>query len=113
MSTDILDHPEWYTGYMQMVREFWRTLLRAQGSPNAKLTIYRALPGEYDTFNNGDWVTLSRKYAEQHAWGEDGWHIIEATVPAKNVWFAGDDLVEWGYWGPTVKGKSHSPTGRF
>jgi hypothetical protein len=69
------------------------------------LRIYRALPKSYTTFREGDWVTLSREYAQEHLEGPlDGkGHIIVAEVPADTLRFAGDDLMEWGYWGPTVE----------
>lgn len=101
---DILTNPEWYTGYRSYLREFWNEMLKAQGKPGARITIYRALPQEYNTFSKGDWVTPSYKYAKDHA-EETGWHIIQAQVPAHTLIFAGDDLMEWGYWGPTVKAR--------
>ena len=101
---DILTNPEWYTGFRSYLREFWSEMLKAQGQPGAQITIYRALPQEYNTFSKGDWVTPSYRYAKDHA-EETGWHIIKAAVPARTPIFAGDDLMEWGYWGPTVKGR--------
>lgn len=44
-------------------------------------------------------LTVSRAYAEMHAEGEGGWHIVSADVPLKDIRWAGDDLMEWGYWG--------------
>ena len=102
---DILTHPEWYTGFSGHLRSFWDSILKAQGKPGSRISVYRALPGQHTTFSKGDWVTPSLRYAQDHAAGEDGWHIIKATVPARTLRFAGDDLVEWGYWGPTVEGK--------
>jgi hypothetical protein len=51
-------------------------------------------------------VTLSREYAEAHLESNlgDAGHIIEAEVLADTLRFAGDDLMEWGYWGPSIKG---------
>jgi len=102
---DILTHPEWYTGFRGHLRSFWDSILKAQGKPGSRISVYRALPGQHTTFSSGDWVTPSLRYAQDHAAGEEGWHIIKATVPARTLRFAGDDLVEWGYWGPTVEGK--------
>ena len=51
-------------------------------------------------------MSPSLRYAKDHAAGEDGWHIIKATVPARSLRFAGDDLMEWGYWGSPQDGKT-------
>jgi GNAT superfamily N-acetyltransferase len=105
MPADVLQHPEWYTGFQQYLRGFWPALRAAQRRPKAVLRIYRALPKPHATFREGDWVTLSRDYAQEHLesnLGDEG-HIIEADVPADTLRFAGDDLMEWGYWGPTVE----------
>jgi cation transport regulator ChaC len=102
---DILKHPEWYTGFPQYLPSFWRGLRAAQGQKGATLRIYRALPKGHDTFRRGDWVTLSLAYAREHLErGDEPSHIIAADVAVSDVRFAGDDLMEWGYWGPTLKG---------
>jgi hypothetical protein len=113
---DILDNPHYYTAFKSQLRSFWPTILKAQGKPGARIKVYRALPSQYDEFNRGDWVTLSYGYAKDHAdlgnvSGEDA-HVIEATVPASTVRWAGDDLMEWGYFGPTVMGKSRTASTR-
>jgi len=113
---DILDNPHYYTAFKSQLRSFWPTILKAQGKPGARIKVYRALPSQYDEFNRGDWVTLSYQYAKDHAdrgnvSGEDA-HVIEATVPASTVRWDGDDLMEWGYFGPTVKGKSRTASTR-
>jgi hypothetical protein len=102
---DVMTHPEWYTGFPEYLRGFWPFLRLAQKRPTTMLRIYRALPKSYTTFREGDWVTLSREYAQEHLEGPlDGkGHIIVAEVPADTLRFAGDDLMEWGYWGPTVE----------
>jgi len=105
---DILDRPDWYTAFRSQLRYFWRDLLKAQGNANAKLTMYRALPTKYDTFNRGDWVSLSPQYAHGHAAGNVAGgpaHVIKATVPAKHLLWPGDDLMEWGYFGPKIEGE--------
>ena len=40
---------------------------RVKGQPNATVTIFRAVPQGVKEINNGDWVTLSKPYAEHHA----------------------------------------------
>ena len=104
---DVLVHPDRYTGFRREVSSFWPLILKAQGRPSAKIRIYRALPTKHSTFRTGDWVTPSLAYAKMHirsgnVQGEA--HIIEALVPARTIRWAGDDLVEWGYFGSTVKG---------
>lgn len=105
--SDVLTHPEHYTGFRSLLPSFWNSVLKAQGKPSARLTLYRAVPPSVDGINRGDWVTLSLSYAKQHlrSNGEEGWGILRAEVPASTLRFAGDDLMEFGYWGPTVKGK--------
>jgi hypothetical protein len=102
---DILQHPEWYTGFREYIRGFWPSVRVAQKRPKTMLRIYRALPKPHSTFREGDWVTLSRAYAQVHLDGPLGGegHIIMADVPADTLRFAGDDLMEWGYWGPTIE----------
>ncbi len=104
MPEDMLTHPERYTGSRNWVREFWPSLLKVQGKPNAPITIYRGLPSTAPAaFEAGDWVTLSQSAARRHVESHvPGGQVISAVVPAHTVVFAGDDLMEWGYWGPTV-----------
>lgn len=66
------------------------------------ITMYRSVPSSVKegSFRNGDWVTPSRKYAEDnakvHGWGDE-YRIIEQEVPVDDVWFDGNDIAEWGY----------------
>jgi hypothetical protein len=100
---DILQKPEWYTGYPNELKEFWSKIKRGIGMPDKKVIIYRALPKSAgSTINTGNWITLSKTYAEQHAEGEKDWHIVEFEVPLRHIRWAGDDLMEWGYWGPKL-----------
>ena len=100
---DILQKPEWYTGYPNELKEFWSKIKRGIGMPDKKVIIYRALPKSAgSTIDTGNWITLSKTYAEQHAEGEKDWHIVEFEVPLRHIRWAGDDLMEWGYWGPKL-----------
>lgn len=76
-------------------------LRKARNNPDAKVTIYRALPTEHSTIRDGDWVALSKKYAESHARsnGHGKFHIIKSEVPASCIWSEGNSLAEWGYAG--------------
>jgi hypothetical protein len=101
---DILQHPEWYTGYPKEATKFWPKIVAGSGNPDAKITIYRAMPKDAgSTIENGNWVTPSKAYAEDHAEGEEGWHIVAVEVPLRDINWAGDDLMEWGYWGSSTK----------
>ena len=66
------------------------------------ITMYRSVPSSVQEgkFRNGDWITPSRKYAEDnaeiHGWGKD-YRIIEQKVSVDDVWFDGNDIAEWGY----------------
>lgn len=102
---DIYDHPEWY-GSGDVDEETMRQLEAARRDPQAKVTIYRAAPPDVGQINDGDWVTLSRTYAEQHAMQSDDpsedWPVMATQVPANQVFWDGNDLAEFGYTGPTV-----------
>nr|DAV56292.1 MAG TPA: hypothetical protein [Caudoviricetes sp.] len=73
-----------------------------QGRPDAIVTVYRGAPvGE---LNTGDWVTLSREYAEIYA-GDGAYsdnpnsRVFEYKARAGDLSFDGDSLSEVGYWG--------------
>lgn len=96
---DAYQHPEWYfnmtdkSDYGVATRESWGVIQKLKGKPEATVTIYRASPSK--DLNNGDWVTLSKKYAEIHA--KDSMPIHSFKVKAKEIQFAGDDINEFGY----------------
>jgi len=106
---DVYEHPEWYS-FGEHTSEAARVIRRVRGNPDAKVTIYRALPPGQTTINTGDWVTIARGYAEQHAMQSDDpaedWPIIAAEVPAGTVRSGGSDILEWGYWGPSVNART-------
>lgn len=68
---------------------------------NPTVTIYRAVPKSLKEgrVRNGDWVTLSKSYAEQHGNHalEGNYRIMEEVVPAGNLYWDGNDINEWGY----------------
>lgn len=102
---DILTRPDYYTGFWRLLTPVWPRIRRAQGQPEALIPIYRALDARYTTFHPGDWVSISSTYADNHRAGEKGWHTIAVSVPAHTLRWAGDDLMEWGYYGPPVQGR--------
>lgn len=96
--SDIFDHPNWYLDMTEPYNiESLNALRKVRNNPEGKLKIYRATPG--DEINPGDWVTPSKKYAKEHLKRSlDGkGKILEMTVKAKDVLFAGDDINEFGY----------------
>jgi len=99
MPKDFYQHPEYYAQIKQQgdygiaTRESLSVLMEVKGNPEANVTIYRASPS--NKLNSGDWVTLSKKYAELSREGKETVHSFD--VKAKDVQFAGDDINEFGY----------------
>jgi hypothetical protein len=85
---------------ISMDKQTMAVLQAAKGNPDYPITVYRAVPKEFagEDIYTGDWITPNLKYAKQH--GErfdDGYHIIEKTVPAKHMWTNADSIHEFGY----------------
>ena len=86
-------------------RESYDIIQKVRGNPEAEVTIYRAVPNEesISTINPGDFVTISKKYAELHGesgYGKDGTDkgkILSIKVKAKDLRSEGNDLNEFGY----------------
>ena len=84
----------------KMDKETVAILQAAKGNPNHPMTIYRAVPKELagEDIYTGDWVTPNINYAKEHGRRfDDGYHIIEKTVPAKHIWTNADSIHEFGY----------------
>ena len=108
MPKDVYDHPEYYFQMNEKYsKESMNAIRKVRGNPDAEITIYRATPG--NKINIGDWITLSKTYAEQHNQSQFNGkaNIIEKKVKAKDVQFAGDDINEFGYF-PNNKKYSQS-----
>ena len=101
---DFLDHPEWYEGSGDVgSREFnqmMNTIRAMQGNPDMMVTIYRGI--DHANLNPGDWVTMSKTYAEQYV-GDGGnspnGKVYEYHVRAGDLSTDGDSIFEMGYWG--------------
>lgn len=81
-------------------KETLAILQAAKGNPDYQMTIYRAVPKEFagEDIYTGDWVTPNINYAKEHGRRfDDGYHIIEKTVPAKHIWTNADSIHEFGY----------------
>jgi hypothetical protein len=76
-------------------------LKKIKGNPEANVTIYRASPK--NEWNYGDWITLSKKYAQQHAEGNNGFKVFSKAVKAKDLKWAMDDVNEFGYFPESTK----------
>lgn len=108
--TDVYEHPEMYFMMNEKAtQESMSVLNKVRNNPNAKVTIYRATTG--NEINKGDWVTLSKTYAEEHNDRQfDGkGNIVSKEVSVKDIQYAGDDINEFGYF-PKNDNKSNSKT---
>lgn len=96
--SDVYEHPEYYFTMDEAHKESMKALKNVKDNPDGEITIYRATPG--DTLNYGDWVTLSKSYAELHNKTQfDGKaNILELKVKANDIQYAGDDICEFGYY---------------
>jgi len=70
-----------------------------RGSPDELVTMYRSVPDNIGTINNGDWVTLSKEYAEEHGIRNigDNFRMLSEDVPARKLFTNGDSIQEFGY----------------
>jgi len=85
--------------------ESYNIITKAKNNPDMEVTIYRAVPNEDNitTINQGDFVTLSKKYAELHGasgygpMGDDAGKILKMKVKVKDLYWDGNDVNEFGY----------------
>lgn len=119
---DVYDHPEHYSfGEGAAHRESVAVIRRVKGNPDAPVKLYRAAPEGANSINKGDWVAISKSYAEEHAAAQapegETWNVYEIEVPAHTIHNGGNDIIEWGYWGDdkpakvvkAVKGEPFEP----
>jgi hypothetical protein len=83
-------------------RESVGVLHSIRGNPDAEVSVYRAAPPHVEDIQAGNWVSLSRKYAEGHAEsrsGESGgeYRVLEKKVPAHEVRWEANDINEFGW----------------
>jgi len=84
----------------QMDKDTLTIMKAAKGKPDHPITVYRAVPAEHagEDIHPGEWVTPNLDYAEQHGkYFDNGYHILEKTVPAKHIWTDANSLHEFGY----------------
>jgi hypothetical protein len=85
--------------------ESYNIIKSVKGNPDAEVTIYRGVPDEdsITDINPGDFVTLSKKYAELHAAsgygrsGNEAGKIISKKVKVKDIYWDQNDVNEFGY----------------
>ena len=95
MPKDFYDNPQQYIfGNEEASQESIKAILKIHNKPNADVVVYRATPK--NELNDGDWISLSKKYAEGESLAE-GVKVHNFTVKAKDIQFAGDDINEFGY----------------
>jgi GGDEF domain-containing protein len=89
-----------YGTYSPLDREAFAIARRVRGDPDAKVKVYRAVPASAKDaqIRPGDWVAITRGYAEEHgARWDEGATILEAEVRAGDIFTSGDSIQEWGY----------------
>lgn len=88
-------------------REAAMKALRYRGKPDEMVEIFRAVPRGVATINPGDWVALTRGYAQLHARHpndpKEDMNVISAMVQAGDLYNDGNSMEEWGYWGDKVE----------
>ena len=80
----------------------WDKVFAAKDKPMTWITVWRAVPkgvkSEY--INDGDWVTIDKKYAIQH--GEHAlngeYKLLKTRVLARSLFTDGNSILEWGLW---------------
>lgn len=78
-----------------------KEMQRIKGNPDAEVTIYRAVPKDAKDadIHTGDWITVNRKYAEEHGQRfEGGFKIVSKDVRARELFTDGNSIHEAGYW---------------
>jgi hypothetical protein len=71
----------------------------AKDKPNKKIKIYRAVPKDVNTINDGDWVTTTKQYAQSHGKSvmNNDYKVISKIVNASNLYTDGNSIHEFGY----------------
>ena len=98
--------------------ESYKSVMKFRNNPDAEIVIYRAVPKGIKNINVGDWVTPSPTYAKIHAnsstihFGE-GSAVISKKVKVKDVYWAGDDINEFGYFPFNKKKYGYGDDGLF
>ena len=85
-------------GNPEIDSQWFSAAYKAKGKPDAEITVYRAVPKGVKNINSGDWVTTSKRYAQDH--GESAlngeYEIVTRKVKAKTLSSEGYPY-EFGY----------------
>ena len=83
-----------------------------RGRPDAEVTVFRSVPSDVPMgkLSEGDWVTVNRRYAEQHGEAALGgkYRIDQQRVRAKDLTTNADSFHEQGYY-PLERGAAEAP----
>lgn len=91
--------PRYYGTGHRSDAEAFRKANSYRGNPEAPVTIYRAVPlNAGDEINPGDWVAITKSYAEDHGEGLGDHKIISKQVKAGEIFTNVDSIQEFGYW---------------
>jgi hypothetical protein len=89
-----------YSSGMDYDNQAISILQSVKDRPNARITIYRAVPKDAKgKINAGDWVTLVRDYAKDHGESNLGgkYKIIKQEVHARDIFTDANSIQEFGY----------------
>jgi len=93
-----VQHTYYGTGERRFDAESFAAINRARGNPDLPVKVHRAVPGDVEAINPGDWVTPSASYARDHARRQfTGGKVISRTVRAADLWTGGDSINEFGW----------------
>jgi len=91
-------HQYYGTGERGVDGQSFSVINRVRNRPDAQVVVHRAVPGDVESINAGDWVTPSARYAREHAARQlQGGKVLSRTVPAHELWTTGDSLNEFGW----------------
>jgi hypothetical protein len=71
-----------------------------KNKPNAKVTVYRAIPLNVEAeIMPGDWITLSKEYANIHGRSslKGKYKLLTKKIPASEIYTDGNSIHEWGW----------------
>lgn len=101
------------TGDARLDRESIAAIQKMRNNPAAEMDIYRAMPKDAaPDINAGDWVTTSKKYADDHGKSalDGNYQIVKERVRAGELATDGNSVHEWGWWPDDARKAAATPT---
>jgi len=93
---------KWYSSGSDFDHEAAAVIRSARGRRDKQIKVYRAVPKSVSAINRGDWVTITRGYAKEHAESlstkDEKYKIISKSVQARDLFSDGNSIQEWGYY---------------